>query len=275
MKGFCNYLTEAAAVTIVKGKHPNTWITSHGKYMIAKCNEYHGYVSTGKKIYCIYDGDSSSYAEMGGYEANLIRRLRNGGQPDEVVDTLAKAKAMVMQWVKNTQGNGRNIHEGTEHGDTAKPKPEYFRMPFNISGKIVQLFPVFDVPVKTKKYRMTRFRIGEREGKSPRVDTPGQKAYDAKMSVWRWRVRIQTDEGWMLMGYIGKADRKEGLPPIRLGDTVEVTDLKLSQMTGGNQMTYADSWVKGGYTTYSDKAVDYRSETFSRQLHGKVKRKAV
>ena len=77
------------------------------------------------------------------------------------------------------------------------------------------------------------------------------------------------------MGYIGKADRKEGLPPIRLGDTVEVTNLKLSQMTGGNQMTYADSWVKGGYTTYSDKAVDYRSETFSRQLHGKVKRKVV
>jgi len=172
---------------------------------------------------------------------------------------------------------GKAVREGTEHGDTAKPKPEYFRMPFSISGKIVQLVPVFDVPVKTKKYRMTRFRIGEREGKSnsPRVDTPGQKAYDAKMSVWRWRVRIQTDEGWMLMGYIGTADRKEGLPPIRLGDTVEVTGLKLSQMTGGNQMTYADSWVKGGYTTYSDKAVDYRSETFSRQLHGKVKRKAV
>ena len=169
------------------------------------------------------------------------------------------------------------LTEGTEHGDTPQPKPEYFLMPFNISGKIVQLYPVFDVPVKTKKYRMTRFRIGEREGKSnsPRVDTPGQKAYDAKMSVWRWRVRIQTDEGWMLMGYIGTADRKEGLPPIRLGDTVEVTNLKLSQMTGGNQMTYADSWVKGGYTTYSDKAVDYRSETFSRQLHGKVKRKAV
>ena len=170
---------------------------------------------------------------------------------------------------------GKAVREGTEHGDTPQPKPEYFRMPFNISGKIVQLFPVFDVPVKTKKYRMTRFRIGEREGKGPRVDTPGQKAYDAKMSVWRWRVRIQTDEGWMLMGYIGRADRKEGLPPIRLGDTVEVTNLKLSQMTGGNQMTYADSWVKGGYTTYSDKAVDYRSETFSRQLHGKVKRKSL
>jgi hypothetical protein len=168
-----------------------------------------------------------------------------------------------------------NVREGVEHGDTPKPKPEYFQKPFNISGKIVQLNPVFDVPVKTKKYRNTRFRIGEREGKSPYVDTPGQKAYDAKMSVWRWRVRIQTDEGWMLMGYIGTSDRKEGLPPIRLGDTVEVTALKLSQMTGGNQMTYADSWVKGGYTTYSDKAVDYRSENFSRQLHGKVKRKAV
>lgn len=167
------------------------------------------------------------------------------------------------------------LRESVEHGNTPQPKPEYFQKPFNISGKIVQLNPVFDIPVKTKKYRNTRFRIGERDGKSPYVDTSGQKAYDAKMSVWRWRVRIQTDEGWMLMGYIGTSDRKEGLPPIRLGDTVEVTNLKLSQMTGGNQMTYADSWVKGGYTTYSDKAVDYRSEIFSRQLHGKVKRKAV
>jgi len=336
MKGFSHFMqerveiTEAAAVTIVKGKRPNTWITSHGKYMISKCNEYRGYAPIGKKLYCIYDGSGASYEEDGGPEANLIRRVREGGQPDEVVDTLAKAKAMVMQWVKNETshdfkdfkdpwavmssedrkeanrltikilktmpasprqrelqakrdailkkygiGQKKTVKEGVEQGDTPQPKPEYFRKPFNISGKIVQLHPVFDIPVKTKKYRNTRFRIGERDGKSPYVDTPGQKAYDAKMSVWRWRVRIQTDEGWMLMGYIGTADRKEGLPPIRLGDTVEVTNLKLSQMTGGNQMTYADSWVKGGYTTYTDKAVDYRSENFSRQLHGKVKRKAV
>jgi gas vesicle protein len=167
------------------------------------------------------------------------------------------------------------MKEGVEHGDTPQPKPEYFQKPFNISGKIVQLNPVFDVPVKTKSYRRIRASIGGRDGYRPGEASPGQKAYDAKMSVWRWRVRIQTDEGWMLMGYIGASDRKEGLPPIRLGDTVEVTNLKLSQRTGGNQMTYADSWVKGGYTTYSDKAVDYRSENFSRQLHGKVKRKAV
>jgi hypothetical protein len=100
-------VTEAAAVTIVKGKRPNTWITSHGKYMIAKCDEYRGYGSTGNKMYCVYDGDLPSYADMGGYEANLYRRLRDGGQPDEVVDTLAKAKAMVMQWVKNTQGKNK------------------------------------------------------------------------------------------------------------------------------------------------------------------------
>ena len=172
-------------------------------------------------------------------------------------------------------GQKKTVKEGVEHGDTPQPKPEYFQKPFNINGKIVQLNPVFDVPVKTKSYRRIRASIGGRDGYRPGEASPGQKAYDAKMSVWRWRVRIQTDEGWMLMGYIGASDRKEGLPPIRLGDTVEVTNLKLSQRTGGNQMTYADSWVKGGYTTYSDKAVDYRSEIFSRQLHGKVKRKAV
>jgi gas vesicle protein len=167
------------------------------------------------------------------------------------------------------------VKESVEHGNTPQPKPEYFQKPFNISGKIVQLYPVFDIPVKTKKYIRIRDSIGDREGFSPYVDSPGQKAYDIKMSVWRWRVRIQTDEGWMLMGYIGTSDRKEGLPPIRMGDTVEVTGIKLSRMTGGNQITRASSWVKGGYTMSSDKPVDYRSDIFSRQLHGKVKRKAV
>jgi len=170
---------------------------------------------------------------------------------------------------------GKAVREGVEHGNTPQPKPEYFQKPFNISGKIVQLYPVFDIPVKTKKYIRIRDSIGDREGFSPYVDSPGQKAYDIKMSVWRWRVRIQTDEGWMLMGYIGTSDRKEGLPPIRMGDTVEVTGIKLSRMTGGNQITRASSWVKGGYTMSSDKPVDYRSDIFSRQLHGKVKRKAV
>ena len=172
-------------------------------------------------------------------------------------------------------GGKKTVEEGVEHGDRPKPKPEYFKHPFNISGKIVQLYPVYDVPVKTKKYRMTRFRIGDREGSSPYVDSPGQKAYDAKMSVWRWKVRIQTDEGWMLMGYIGSTKTKESLPPIRLGDTVEVTNLILSVRTGGNEVTYSDIFIRGGYSQTVDKEVDYRSSRFDRQLHGKVKRKSV
>jgi hypothetical protein len=174
-------------------------------------------------------------------------------------------------------GGKKAVREGVEHGDRPKPKPEYFRHPFNISGKIVQLYPVYDVPVKDKKYMNTRFRIGEREGFSPysKVDSPGQKAYDAKMSVWRWRVRIQTDEGWMLMGYIGNTKTKESLPPIRLGDTVEVVDLVLSSRTGGNEVTYNAWWTRGGYSQTVDREVDYRSRLFNRQLHGKVKRKSV
>jgi len=167
------------------------------------------------------------------------------------------------------------LREGVEHGDTPQPKPEYFKRSFSISGKIVQLYPVYDVPVKTKSYRRIRASIGGRDGYRPGEASPGQKAYDTKMSVWRWRVRIQTDEGWMLMGYIGSTKTKESLPPIRLGDTVEVTNLILSVRTGGNQMTYADPFIKGGYSETSDKEVDYRSAKFSRQLHGKVKRKAV
>lgn len=167
------------------------------------------------------------------------------------------------------------LREGVEHGDRPKPKPEYFKRSFSISGKIVQLYPVYDIPVKTKSYRNIRASIGGRDGYRPGEASPGQKAYDAKMSVWRWRVRIQTDEGWMLMGYIGSTKTKESLPPIRLGDTVEVTNLILSVRTGGSQVTYADPFIKGGYSETSDKEVDYRSAKFSRQLHGKVKRKAV
>jgi hypothetical protein len=166
------------------------------------------------------------------------------------------------------------LREGVEHGDTPKPKPEYFIRPFSIGGKIVQLHPVFGIPVKGREYMRKRFRIGDREGFSPYVDSPGQKAYDIKMSVWRWRVRIQTDEGWMLMGYIGRSDRKESLPPIRMGDRVEVSDLVLSSMTGGNLVTTALGWRGYGDTQYSEKQVDYRSRRFDRQLHGKVKRKA-
>jgi hypothetical protein len=165
------------------------------------------------------------------------------------------------------------LREGVEHGDRPKPKPEYFKRPFDISGKIVQLYPVFDIPVKTEKYKRTRFRIGDREGYSPYVDSPGQKAYDIKMSVWRWRVRIQTDEGWMLMGYIGSTKTKESLPRIRMGDRVELSDLMLSEMTGGNLVT-TSGWRSYGDTQYSEKQVDYRSNRFDRQLHGKVKRKS-
>lgn len=170
-------------------------------------------------------------------------------------------------------GGKKPVREGVEHGDRPKPKPEYFKRPFDISGKIVQLYPVFDIPVKTEKYKRTRFRIGDREGYSPYVDSPGQKAYDIKMSVWRWRVRIQTDEGWMLMGYIGSTKTKESLPRIRMGDRVELSDLMLSEMTGGNLVT-TSGWRSYGDTQYSEKQVDYRSNRFDRQLHGKVKRKS-
>jgi hypothetical protein len=171
---------------------------------------------------------------------------------------------------------GRAVREGTEHGDTPQPQSKYFRQPFSIGGKIVQLYPVFEVPVKDKKYMRTRYSIGEREGSSPYVDSPGQKAYDAKMSVWRWRVRIQTDEGWMLMGFIGNTKRKEDLPPIRAGDTVELKDLQLSARTGGNRYVEGGYYfARGGIDRASEKALDYRSNRYDRQLHGKVKRKSV
>jgi hypothetical protein len=169
-----------------------------------------------------------------------------------------------------------------EHGDTPQPKPEYFRGPFSISGKIVQLYPVFDVPVKTKSYNRkiagAMIRAWERTGRAVRANemSPEQQRVVYANSVWRWRVRIQTDEGWMLMGFIGSTKRKEDLPPIRAGDTVELKDLQLSTRTGGhNYVEGGYYFARGGIDRTSEKALDYRSNRYDRQLHGKVKRKSV
>ena len=322
MKSFSHFMqkrveiTEAAAVTIVKGKRPNTWITSHGKYMIAKCDEYRGYAPIGKKIYCIYDG---------GPEANLIRRLRDGGQPDEVVDTLAQAKAMVMQWVRNEVshdfkdfkdpwaamspedrketnrltiaalkampssprqrelqakrdallkkykiGQKKTVKEGVEHGDIPRPKKEYYTRPFNISGKIVELYPVYGVPVKSMKNFNAPKTVrvnGKDYTPSSSKDSPYWKD---SAKVWRWRVRIQTTEGWMLMGYIGSVKAKEELPKIILGDTAFIENLTLSLVVGGMRTQYDRNANKE-----VDVPMDYRSNRYDRQLHGKVKRQSV
>ena len=160
---------------------------------------------------------------------------------------------------------------------TAQPKPEYFQKPFSISGKIVQLYPVWDVPVKSKSYHnkigRAALRAWERTGRAVRpneVSPEQQRVVDAN-SVWRWRVRVQTDEGWMLMGFIGSTKRKEDLPPIRMGDTVELTGLQLSARTGGTR--YVGRTFGGRATdAVSETALDYRSHRYDRQLHGKVKR---
>ena len=172
---------------------------------------------------------------------------------------------------------GRAVREGVEHGDKPQPKPEYFRQPFSISGKIVQLYPVFGIPVKDKKYHRTVVAIQVRTGENPyNSNSPSVKAYENRISVWRWRVRIQTDEGWMLMGFIGNTKRKEDLPPIRAGDTVELKDLQLSARTGGNRYVEGGYYfARGGIDRTSETALDYRSNRYDRQLHGKVKRKSV
>ena len=169
---------------------------------------------------------------------------------------------------------GKAVREGVEHGDTPQPKPQYFRGPFSIGGKIVQLYPVFGVPVKDKKYFRTVAAILLR---NPVVNHYTlQKEYEHRMSVWRWRVRVQTDEGWMLMGFIGNTKRKEDLPPIRMGDTVELTGLQLSARTGGHRYVRGGYYfARGGIDETSEKALDYRSNRYDRQLHGKVKRKSV
>ena len=129
-------------------------------------------------------------------------------------------------------------HHLSEQDAAPKPRGEYFVSRFNISGTVVSAVAVYETTTKN---------------------------YKNKIKVWRWRVRIKTSEGWMLMGYIGKSERQEQLPPLRVGDVVEIRDLVLSRVTGGE-------WAQQNKVI--GKPLDYRSNLFSRQLHGKIKRGA-
>lgn len=162
------------------------------------------------------------------------------------------------------------MSEGVEHGDIPRPKKEYYARPFNISGKIVELYPVYGVPVKSmKNFNAPKtVRIdGKNYTPSSSKDSPYWKD---SAKVWRWRVRIQTTEGWMLMGYIGSVKAKEELPKIILGDTAFIENLTLSLVVGGVRTQYDRNANKE-----VDVPMDYRSNRYDRQLHGKVKRQSL
>ena len=164
----------------------------------------------------------------------------------------------------------RGMSEGVEHGDIPRPKKEYYARPFNISGKIVELYPVYGVPVKSmKNFNAPKtVRIdGKNYTPSSSKDSPYWKD---SAKVWRWRVRIQTTEGWMLMGYIGSVKAKEELPKIILGDTAFIENLTLSLVVGGVRTQYDRNANKE-----VDVPMDYRANRYDRQLHGKVKRQSL
>lgn len=164
----------------------------------------------------------------------------------------------------------RGMSEGVEHGDIPRPKKEYYARPFNISGKIVELYPVYGVPVKSMKNFNAPKTVrvnGKDYTPSSSKDSPYWKD---SAKVWRWRVRIQTTEGWMLMGYIGSVKAKEELPKILLGDTAFIENLILSVVVGGMRTQYDRNANKE-----VDVPMDYRANRYDRQLHGKVKRQSL
>ena len=164
----------------------------------------------------------------------------------------------------------RGMSEGVEHGDIPRPKKEYYTRPFNISGKIVELYPVYGVPVKSMKNFNAPKTVrvnGKDFTPSSSKDSPYWKD---SAKVWRWRVRIQTTEGWMLMGYIGSVKAKEELPKIILGDTAFIENLILSVVVGGVRTQYDRNANKE-----VDVPMDYRANRYDRQLHGKVKRQSL
>lgn len=149
----------------------------------------------------------------------------------------------------------RHFSENADPNGKPMPKREYFSSTFSIGGQIIEIYAVHGVMV--------------RDHRNLRWDSV-RKKYVLKpgTEVWRWRVRIRTDEGWILMGHIGKAQAREDLPPVRLGDRVELEKLSLSSHTGGS---YAQ--VSRWRSEFRPEGVDWRPKNLARQLFGKVKRK--
>jgi hypothetical protein len=119
------------------------------------------------------------------------------------------------------------------------PKMEYFKTPHAFSGVIIAKKAIYDCTIPFGRF-----------GRGP--------------FVWRVWVRIRTDEGWVLMGYIGKSQTQEGLPDVRFGDRVELAPMTLGRVRG----SVPDAW-----TPKRDGRHDYRSNRRDRQLSGKIIRK--
>jgi len=112
----------------------------------------------------------------------------------------------------------------TMTNNTTQPKPEYFTTATAHSGTVLHHKAVYGYP--TRK---------------------------SKTQVWRVWVRIRTNEGWNLMGYIGNANTELALPEIKKGDRVELDPLILSD------------WNRSAER-------DERPKDFARTLTGKILR---
>lgn len=112
----------------------------------------------------------------------------------------------------------------TMTNNTIQPKPEHFTTATAHSGTVLHRKNVYGYP--TRK---------------------------SKAQVWRVWVRIRTDEGWNLMGYIGSANTELALPEIKKGDRVELDPFILSD------------WNRSA-------GRDERSKDFARTLTGKIMR---
>jgi hypothetical protein len=206
------------------------------------------------------EGKSTDGREIDHKDGNAL----NNGTKNIRLETRATKRS------KDNNKWRRGMSEGVEHGDIPRPKKEYYARPFNISGKIVELYPVYGVPVKSMKNFNAPKTVrvnGKDFTPSSSKDSPYWKD---SAKVWRWRVRIQTTEGWMLMGYIGSVKAKEELPKILLGDTAFIENLILSVVVGGVRTQYDRNANKE-----VDVPMDYRANRYDRQLHGKVKRQSL
>ena len=86
----------------------------------------------------------------------------------------------------------------------------------------------------------------------------GTKTYtyqDKEKSVWRWSVMLVAENGWKVWGTIGMAKTQEGLPPVKVGNTVRLERTKFKILDGDLWMSMNIGGILRGKITASTRPI--------------------
>jgi hypothetical protein len=129
---------------------------------------------------------------------------------------------------------------------TGKSRPNDFYY-YDIDCKVVSVTakPSFDTKKVTHKHYFYN-------------KSYGSKTYnyqDKEKPVWRWSVMLVAENGWKVWGTIGMAATQEGLPPLKVGNTVRLERTKFKILNGDLLTSVTVGGVLRGKITSSSRPI--------------------